>query len=304
MPEHDCGLCNLLIKCGGHVGKEQLQTLIARLLCEGVDSFLTLATEFGLTKTQLTELEARVAALEAGPDVNLLMTEPFDNSVAPWWTEVEPVSPVFVVSPKFEGSHSAEYKLIGDGGDEQQPLSYYRDGLDLDEFYAVWYELYLTGWEFAVGQKLMRWGNVNGAPGPYYQTTMLIFNDPLIDPYISEGIYTQHYSQPDGGGPAIDLEYYWNGLVPVNGWNQFRWHQKLNTPGSSDGFEKVWFNDALILDNLNLNLRGDIVENIQFHQYGMNATFQGVYNGGNGPQEDIYRYFDHMRVWDGDPGIF
>ena len=48
MPEHDCGLCDLLINCGGHViTKEQYQTLVAKLLCEGVDTlaeFVAIAT--------------------------------------------------------------------------------------------------------------------------------------------------------------------------------------------------------------------------------------------------------------------
>jgi len=38
MPESDCGLCNLLINCGGAVRtQEQFFTLAAKLLCEGVD---------------------------------------------------------------------------------------------------------------------------------------------------------------------------------------------------------------------------------------------------------------------------
>jgi len=35
MPESDCGLCDLLINCGGHVvTQEQYQTLVAKLACE------------------------------------------------------------------------------------------------------------------------------------------------------------------------------------------------------------------------------------------------------------------------------
>ena len=51
MPESDCGLCDLLIKCGGTVTTDvQFQTLVGKLSCELV-----------------TLIQAAVAALEAGP---------------------------------------------------------------------------------------------------------------------------------------------------------------------------------------------------------------------------------------------
>ena len=43
MPEQDCGACEKLVNCGGHLVSERaFRTLVARLLCEGVDSFKTL----------------------------------------------------------------------------------------------------------------------------------------------------------------------------------------------------------------------------------------------------------------------
>ena len=46
MPENDCGICDKLINCSGSLNSPvEFQTLIAKLLCELVDSIQTLVAE-------------------------------------------------------------------------------------------------------------------------------------------------------------------------------------------------------------------------------------------------------------------
>lgn len=47
MPENDCGICNKLINCAGTlITRVEFQTLVGKLLCEGVDSLNTLSLPF------------------------------------------------------------------------------------------------------------------------------------------------------------------------------------------------------------------------------------------------------------------
>ena len=65
MPNNDCGLCDLLVNCGGTVHtKEQFQTLVAKLLCEGVDNLNTLAEQLATALSTIEDLEARIEVLE------------------------------------------------------------------------------------------------------------------------------------------------------------------------------------------------------------------------------------------------
>ena len=67
MPEHDCGICDKLINCSGSLNsKESFQTLVAKLLCEGIDSFAELAEEI----SAIGDFAAAIAALEAAVIAN------------------------------------------------------------------------------------------------------------------------------------------------------------------------------------------------------------------------------------------
>lgn len=76
MPQNDCGICNKLINCAGVLhSKEEFQTLIAKLLCEGIDSFAELSgilsgLDVAAILARLDALEADVAAAEAAIIVN------------------------------------------------------------------------------------------------------------------------------------------------------------------------------------------------------------------------------------------
>ena len=74
MPNSDCGLCDLLINCNGHVTTpEQFQTLVAKLLCEGVDSFAELSvliTAMAADVAANTAASAAIAANTAAIAVN------------------------------------------------------------------------------------------------------------------------------------------------------------------------------------------------------------------------------------------
>ena len=71
MPESDCGICDKLINCSGSLNsKESFQTLVAKLLCEGVDSFAALAVQIGGFGAQIIANTAAIAANAANIVIN------------------------------------------------------------------------------------------------------------------------------------------------------------------------------------------------------------------------------------------
>jgi len=85
-------------------------------------------------------------------------------------------------------------------------------------------------------------------------------------------------------GPAVELS--------AGKWNKLKFRLVLNTPGKKDGVFKLWLNDQLKCDYVNLNLRGT------YTKYGWNQLAMSVYpNPGHPKAQWMSR--DNIRIVSG-----
>jgi len=97
------------------------------------------------------------------------------------------------------------------------------------------------------------------------------------------------------GNACCDVDRgFWTGeYLPTDQWVHVVWSSKLNTPGSSDGYTKLWINDELVEDQSNIDVRGSCTDSL-------NTMWIG------GPHStaltaDSSRYFDDIKLYDGVP---
>lgn len=163
---------------------------------------------------------------------------------------------------------------------------------EVGEFYLEWEEFFDPNHDFADGsQKLLRFTRIQDGEGPQ--------SGPHVD------FWTQNdntniqlfFYHPDGnGGREIDIFSNTNRSIPTGRWVKFGVWCRLNTPGRSDGFGRVFMDDLLLIDLSDINNRGK-------SRLGWNAMWIGGNFSHRGPStQSSSRFIDNIRWFDTFPG--
>lgn len=198
---------------------------------------------------------------------------------------------VFVTTPKRVSTHALHYYALA-GTDEKIPAQLNKNfSPSVAEFYLEWYEYFVTGYPFAASsQKMVRFGHwAEGEPEHEKQFNLWCqWNN------IELGISWHHVDQgiDQGRWPGF-------GISKFDDWIKFGIWVKLNTysPQLSDGFIKVWMDDVLIHNHIDINIRGSDSEGYNFMWLGGNYSNIGV-----GLPNSGHRYIDEIRMYNTKPG--
>ena len=129
-----------------------------------------------------------------------------------------------------------------------------------DEFYQRWYMYVETGYPWATSsQKIGRWGWSSGASKKEIGIIVSNTND-FIQINTFCGLW--------GDTSLCNQEHFENygPGVTENGWHQYAWWVKLNTPGQADGFQRLYIDDmeTAVLDDQGINIRGNDTNGFDF----------------------------------------
>lgn len=75
----------------------------------------------------------------------------------------------------------------------------------------------------------------------------------------------------------------------LNEWVALEVEIKLNTQGAADGLYRLWANDQLLIERLNVDLRGNTSDTI-------NEVFLDCYWNGGASADNLKRYFDNFVI--------
>ena len=167
--------------------------------------------------------------------------------------------------------------------------------------------LYLSFWVYFTGTSAVRYGMIRGSKdqwGSFGIGTYCPQNanaPPWNQEFFSLNLVTF------GGSPAFQLYNYWRGMTPYSNGSCFgrtaeagtgvpvatyydpglvpstgAWHHvekelHLNTPGSADGWEKIWFDGVLKIEHIGVVYRTDPATRIQAVSHDFNTPSQTVY---------------------------
>jgi hypothetical protein len=85
---------------------------------------------------------------------------------------------------------------------------------------------------------------------------------------------------------------------PTNQWVKWELHVKLNTPGLTDGFIRLYRNDTIDLSNEAVDLRGTDTKGFNSILFGMNYSMAG---GDGNIVGSGSRYLGPISIYDGEP---
>jgi hypothetical protein len=250
----------------------------------------------------LAQAAALLAALALTPcaqAANLLISDTLENSTSVNWSAVEwddthytpTTSETKYVSSSptpQQGSYCAHYYVkIGTVEHTPLKLEFFHD--EKSEVYLDWYEYYASGYDWGASQKIARIGNYDGDSA----TPSLEYNLAVNE----EDVNFQNLCYGGTGSPCdVDRTVYSGEGMPEGSWVHFQWHVKLNTPGQSDGFAKLYKNGTLWISETNVDLRGT-------SSLGVNYVWVGGNYSGTNRTSNGHRFIDDIKYYDGDPGV-
>lgn len=238
---------------------------------------------------------------------NLIFSDNFDGGVASGsWNEVyfnatsytpntseakyEGSSPAPV-----DGSHCVHY-FAQSGTNEIDAVKLdYAFASDISEVFISWREFFATGYPWPTSsQKLFRLYYYNESfPASRKEIGVLVQTaNADVNLQLFCGLWG------DSSLCNVDSAIHSNEAHPENQWVKWSVHVKLNTPGSSDGFIKLYKNDTLYLSGIDIDLRGTDTKGFSNFWIGGNYS---MLSGGT-LASDGHRYIDKVEVYDGDPG--
>lgn len=201
----------------------------------------------------------------------------------------------FVNSPAHSGAKAAHYYTLI-GTDERAPWQIGLDGAKMDallgtnptEFYFTWHEYFATGYDFPnSSQKLVRFGYANGSyPANKVEIGVLIQNS-------NADINVQFFCGLWGDSSLcnVDNSAHSDQPIALDTWVKFGLWAKMNTPGASDGFIKLYKDDVLFLDKPAVDIRGNGTKGFDYMWIGGNYS-----NGGN-LSASGHRYIDDVALY-------
>jgi hypothetical protein len=206
----------------------------------------------------------------------------------------------FVASPTNSGSCAAHYYTLI-GTNEQTPWQQSFNAAQLSaigitdtttEMYFEWYDYFDGDYCFPTSsQKLLRLGFETGANkkeiGVVTQSSNADFN-------------LQYFCGQWGDSSLCNIgdAVHTNDPLPLDTWNKIGVWVLFNTPGASDGFIKVYLNDALVMTTGDANIRGNSTKGIDFAWIGGNYS---MLSGGTAACSGS-RYIDDVKIYSTMPG--
>ncbi len=200
----------------------------------------------------------------------------------------------------FPGHGPALRYYIPQGVDEVTPAQVALEGdrdflrvcgkKNIDEFYAEWSEYFADGHDFAdCGQKILRatyWNE--GEPLGHELTFAVLDDNSRIQLFL---FHPQGLS--DGSGLDVGLDY--RASMPTGRWVSFGVWCRLNTPGESDGFARVYMDGKPIITRTQMSLRGK-------DPRGWNVFWIGGNHSNSAPTAQAsHRYIDDILLYSTKP---
>lgn len=206
----------------------------------------------------------------------------------------------FVATPTHGGACAGNYFLMS-GTNERQPWMIGMDatkisslyGGEATELYMTWYEFYPTGYPWATGsQKILRWylNHDPSDPGSRKEYNLWIANS-------GANVQINRFCGVWGNSTNCNVDAYVNSSEgpPLNQWVKWGYWLKLNTPGETDGFVRLYKDDSLYLSMVDVDMRGNDTHGVDTFWIG------GPYSqaGGVGTlATDGHRYIDDVTLYD------
>ncbi len=235
---------------------------------------------------------------------NLLFSDNFNSGSATGWTEASFAAGNYTpntaatnyVSSPAQGAYAVHYyALTGTNEVNAAKLTYEFVSLE-DEVFLVWYDYFSTDFPFAsTSQKMARLYYYNESfPASRKEITVVSSQENLyVDYSFACGLWGDSslcnvdFANASGATPH-----------PLDQWVKWSLHVKLNTPGFSDGFIRLYRNDSLYLSNTNVDLRGTDTRGFNAFWVGGNYSMAG---GDGDLTSSGSRYIDSIEVYDGQP---
>lgn len=164
-------------------------------------------------------------------------------------------------------------------------LSYISNQLP-DHIFIRWYHFFQSGYETAPA-KMLRVQNRNhqGDWSKQFAVHVWATNNLLtLDTYSK---FSQQRNASDWLAVATS-NYNAIAAENLNRWVYFELEVKLNQSGASDGLFRLWADDKLIIEKLNVDIRGD--SNLGFNEVMIDTYFNA------GASSPLSRYYDNFVV--------
>lgn len=203
---------------------------------------------------------------------------------------------VIVTSPVHSGTYALHYYTLS-GTNEHTPAQVGMDSTQLNaifgttnpsEIYIEWYEYYDSAYCFPnISQKDLRIGyDDEGA----HLESRKEYN--FVTQTTNSDLNIQCFCGFAGNTTACDVDFaeHTDEAHPLNEWVKWGAWLKLNTPGSSDGFMKIYKNGTLYIDSGNRNMRGTDTRGVNFFWLGGNYSGTLSCSG--------HRYYDDFKIYD------
>ena len=243
----------------------------------------------------------------------MLFTDSFENqaAAAPWEEQVSgdlyapnTRADKYVTTPAaHDGRYSAHY-FARQGTNERTPIQFFADSSDFaaitgtaedtTEIYFSWYEYFTSNYPFpSSSQKMLRIGYDNAdfpAEKKEYDVLIQSSNADLnVQYFCGQWGDTSNCRIGDAIRSGTPME--------TDQWVKLGFWMKLNTPGGSDGFLRLYKNDQLFLERTNLDLRGSCSRGVNFLWLGGNYS---NLEGGT-DSRDGSRFIDDAEWWNTKP---
>ncbi len=238
----------------------------------------------------------------------LLFSDDFDGGAATGWDELfftdshytpTTAESKYVTTPASPtgSSHVIHYyALINTNEVNVVKLQHDFVSGDESEVYAIWHEYFAADYPFpSTSQKMLRLFFYDESfPASRKEITVVVSQENLyVDYSFACGLW--------GDSSLCNVDFAENtGATPhpTNQWVEWKLWVKLNTPGDTDGFIRLYRNDVLDLSNESVDLRGTDTKGFNSILFGMNYSMAG--GDGNLPSSGS-RYIGTIQIYDGEP---
>lgn len=235
----------------------------------------------------------------------LLFSDNFDGGVATGWDEVyfeaanytpNTAEDKYTTSPTpVSGSHAAHY-YARSGTNEIQACKFTHNLVaNQNEIFLRWYDYFETGFPFATtSQKMARVLFYDESfPASRKEITVVARG-------VSGSVEYEYQCGLWGDSSLCNVDFGEStGAIshPTDVFTLWELHISLNTPGSTDGFVRLYKNETLYLSNEGIDLRGTDTKGFNAVWVGGNSSMASGTLSSSGS-----RYIDAIEIWDSDPG--
>lgn len=239
------------------------------------------------------------------PTPSLLISDGFNGSASASWSETvfdtDHYSPStsaqrYTTSPTpHEGTHALHYFALS-GTNEEIPFKFqYNLPASRDELYVEWMQYVDSDYCWPDGsQKLIRAGYYDDAHPESQKEVNVIVQTSNTD------VNLQVFCGAWGNSSlcSTDFAVHSDEAHPEDAWVRWSLHIRLNTPGSTNGFVRLYKNSSLYLDSGARNIRGTDTRGLNYFWIGGNYSMAG---GVGTLACDGSAYVDDLVAWDQKP---